>query len=70
MQSSDIPPTLGDIAVPDPDDPVWARWVTYPSATDAGGGTLVVVWADITEAYYEDRAEQFGMIRSSRVRIT
>lgn len=64
------PVVLAECTVPDPDSPVWDRWVTYPSTTDVDDGTLVIVWTDITEAYYDDHAEQSGIIRSSRVRIT
>jgi hypothetical protein len=59
------PLALARAEAPGKDDPVWSRQVTYPSVAQLPDGTLVVVWAAISIS----NTEQFGIIRSARVRV-
>ncbi len=62
------PLLIAECPIPEEGDPVWNRQVTYPSVTETADNTLVVVWSDITMADYPDRSEQYGIIRSARVK--
>jgi len=63
------PLLVAECPIPEEGDPVWNRQVTYPSVTETADNTLVVVWSDITMADYPDRSEQYGIIRSARVKV-
>jgi predicted neuraminidase len=59
------PVTITQCTVPKPDDPVWAREVSYPSVAELKDGTVVVVWAKLVLS----DSEQYGDIEASRVRV-
>ena len=59
------PVTLARVSVPGKDEPVWSRQATYPSLAEVEGGTVVVVWAEITVS----DQEQYGDIRAAVVKI-
>jgi hypothetical protein len=59
------PLVLAEALIPEANDPIWSVQVTYPSAAELPDGSVIVVWANIILA----DTEQFGDIRSARVRL-
>lgn len=59
------PLLLDQIDPPPPDDKVWSRQVTYPSAVELQDGSLAVVWARIELSI----DSQTGTIESARIRV-
>jgi len=59
------PVTLAEVVVPEKNEAIWGRQVTYPSVVELADGILVVVWSEIVLG----NRVQYGNIRSARVRV-
>ncbi len=59
------PLILAEIKHPAPDEEVFSRSVCYPSVTESGDGSLLVVWTSIEISV----TKQSGVIQAARVRL-